>query len=90
MQHAFFLPHFAPKRRNRGEAVIALLAHFSRMRAELTLLNDQSLFERCLPCITQPLPSISRLPVISGYLEVLYGTAVAAGYTDLKIICLTH
>jgi hypothetical protein len=67
---ARFLPAaFTPKRRNRGEAVIALLAHFLRMRAELTLLNDQSLSERHPPCITQPLPSVCRLLVISGYLE---------------------
>ncbi|KAG2107451.1 uncharacterized protein F5147DRAFT_802633, partial [Suillus discolor] len=39
---------------------------------------NEVLFARCLPYIRRDLPSVSRLCVVSGYFEMLYGEAVAA------------
>jgi hypothetical protein len=54
---------------------------------ELVAAPDELLFTRYLPYIEHPLPSVSCLCIISGYIEMLYGEVVAAAlcrpYNDL-------
>jgi hypothetical protein len=70
---------FVPKKRTRSESVKCLLLHFCRLRAELDAEPDEVLFSRFSSIVSDlPLPSVSRLCVISGYIEMLYGEAVAA------------
>ncbi|KAG2134231.1 hypothetical protein BD769DRAFT_1714369 [Suillus cothurnatus] len=69
---------FVPKKRTCAESVHFILLHFSRLHAELVAAPDELLFTRYLSYIEHPLPSVSRLCVISGYIEMLYGEVVAA------------
>jgi hypothetical protein len=69
---------FVPKKRTHAESVHFLLLHFSRLCTELVAAPDKLLFTRYLSYIEHPLPSVSCLCVISGYIEMLYGEVVAA------------
>jgi hypothetical protein len=84
---------FVPKKYTRAESVHFLLLHFSHLCAELVAAPDKLLFTRYLSYIEHPLPSVSRLCIISGYIEMLYGEVVAAAlcrpYNDL-IANLVH
>ncbi|KAG1784166.1 hypothetical protein EV702DRAFT_1040578 [Suillus placidus] len=68
---------FVPKKRTRPESVKFLLSHFSCLCAKLGAAPDKVLFSRYLSFIKHPLPSVSRLCIISAYIEMLYGEAVA-------------
>lgn len=73
-----------PKERTRPDSVEYLLLHFCRLRSELGVVPDKALFARDHPFIKCPLPSVSCLCVISGYIEMwFYGEAVAAALRRL-------
>ncbi|KAG1738941.1 hypothetical protein EDD22DRAFT_959430 [Suillus occidentalis] len=79
---------FVPKKCTHSKAVKCLLLHFCCMQAELGAAPDEVLFSH-FSSIDLPLPSVSHLCVISGYIQMLYGEVVTATlcrhYNDLLV-----
>ncbi|KAG1797522.1 uncharacterized protein HD556DRAFT_1441080 [Suillus plorans] len=69
---------FVPKKRTHFESIKSILLHFSCLRAELGAVSDEALFAHYTKFIKCPLPSVSRLCLISAYIEMLYREVIAA------------
>ncbi|KAG2036614.1 hypothetical protein BDR03DRAFT_959506 [Suillus americanus] len=73
-----FPANFVPKKCTCPGSVSSLLLQFCHLRSELGTAPNEALILRCLSFVRCPLPSVSRLCVVSGFIEMLCGVVVAA------------